>query len=104
MTTRINPTFDEGLSGDIKALHLATLRAGIRKLIEGPGGYADWSRANKIGKTQIPTMAAVTIINFAYGKTRTPSTWTIRILAEVLGYETIFVLRGTVVPNAIKLE
>lgn len=104
MPTLINPNLDEGLSGDLKALKLAHMRAEIRKLIEGPGGRADWSKANEIGKTQVPTMAASTIIRFAYGDTIQPSTWTIRILSGVIGYEMIFVRKGTIIPESIKLD
>ena len=101
--TRINPNIDEGLTQDPKAIPMADLRAKIRKLIEGIGGYADWSKAHELGQSQIPTMAASTIINFAYGKTKKPSTWTIYILSAVVNIEIIGVPTGTVVPGAMKL-
>ncbi len=66
----INPNMDEGVTGDPKAMQLADLRGKIRKMIEGSGGYADWSKAHELGQSQTPTMAASTIINFAYGKTK----------------------------------
>ena len=100
----INPNLDEGVTGDLKATQLADLRGSIRKMIEGSGGYPNWSKAQDIGQSQIPTMAASTIINFAYGKTKKPSSWTIRILAAVIGYEIIAVPEGTIVPGAMRID
>ncbi len=101
--TRINPDQDEGLTQDPKTIKMADLRAKIRKLIEDSYGRADWYKAHTMGQAQIPTMAAVTIINFAYGKTKRPSTWTIDTLAKVVGFEIIAVPKGTIVPGAMKL-
>ena len=100
----INPDMDEGVTGDLKAQELADLRGRIRKMIEGSGGYPDWSKAQDIGQSQVPTMAASTIINFAYGKTKKPSSWTIRILAAVIGYKVIAVPEGTEVPGSMRID
>ncbi len=99
-----NPNLDEGQSGDVKAMQMADLRGKIRKLIEGSGGYPDWSKAHEIGQSQIPTMAASTIINFAYGKTKKPSSWTQRTLAAVTGYKIIGVPTETIVPGSISID
>ena len=102
MSGKINPNLDEGLSGDPKAMELAQLRAMIRKMIEGTG-ISIWSAADKLGRDQLPTMAASTILNFAYGKTKRPSTWTIKILSAVAGYQMMMVPVGTVVVGGIVL-
>lgn len=102
MHTRINPDQDEGLALDPKAIQMADLRAKIRKLIEDSYGRADRYKAHELGQSQIPTMAAQTIINFAYGVTKRPSTWTIYILAQVVEYEIIAVPKGTIVSGAMK--
>lgn len=104
MPVRINQDLDEGLSGDPRALHLAITRGQIRKRIEGQGGYPAWWKANAMGKEMVPTMAAQTIIKFAYGITKRPDPWTIKALSEVAGYELFFLPKGTVVPGAIKFE
>lgn len=101
--TPINPDMEEGLALDPKVIQMADIRAKIRKLIEDTYGRADRYKAHALGQSQIPTMAAVTIINFAYGKTKRPSTWTIDTLAKVVGFEIIAVPTGTIVPGAVRL-
>jgi hypothetical protein len=104
LSKRINPNLDEGISGDPKAMQLAEIRARIRKLIEGAGGYADWSKANELGKKQIPRMAAQTIIRFAYGDTLQPAPWTIKTLSKVVRYKVLIVPEDVEVPGSFDFE
>ncbi len=96
---RINQGQDEGQSGDPRALELADIQAKIRKMIAGTRGEVSSHKANGLGKSLVPTMAAVTIINFATGETKRPSTWTIRKLSEVAGYKLVFVPANTPLPD-----
>ena len=86
---QINPNLSEGLGGDLRALNLADVRGIIRRKIEGPGGYPSWTKADAIGKSLVPTMAAQTIINFAYGKTIRPSPWTIKKMCQVAQFRMV---------------
>ncbi len=104
LQTRINPNLDEGINGDPKAMHLAEIRSRIRKLIEGTGGYADWSKANELGKMQVPPMAAQTIINFAYGNTLRPAPWTISTLSRVVRYKVLIVPEDVEVPGSFEFK
>ncbi len=104
LQTRIHPDLSEGINGDLKAMQLADIRGKIRKLIEGTGGYADWSKANELGKSQIPTMAASTIINFAYGHTLRPSSWTITTLSKVVRYKVLIVPEDVEVPGSFEFK
>lgn len=79
--TPINQDLDEGLYGDPRALHLAIMRAAVRKLIENPDGSHNWIKARDIAGTAMPPLSPQTVINFAYGQTRQPSPWTLRALA-----------------------
>lgn len=96
---RINPGLDEGQSGDQRELMLGDLRGEIRSLISWPDGSPSWMLAHEMGNAQVPTMAAATIINFAFGHTKRPSAWTIRVLTRVAGYEMVLVPNGAKLPK-----
>ena len=98
MVSRINQTLDEGQSGDPKELQLADIRGAIRGLITNSHGTVEWSKANAIGKSLLPTMAASTIIRFANGDTNQPSVWTIRKMAELVEYRPVFIRKGAKLP------
>lgn len=92
---RINPTLDEGLSGDLRAVYIATVRGEIRGMIENHDGSCSWSKANTLARSIEPLpMAAQTVIKFAYGETRRPDSYTIRSLAGVAGLELGFMPKG----------
>lgn len=99
MSTRMNQDLDEGQSGDERKLELAEIRSVIRKLVQWPNGDPCWSKADQLGKSLVPTMAAATIINFAWGKTMRPSSWTIKSLSGVAGYRMVFVPDGAPLPK-----
>jgi hypothetical protein len=80
---KINPTLDE-TSGPDK-IFLAELRAAVRARLE----------AGISSRQLAPSMHPRTVHNFAYGITARPSSLTVDILADSIGYEMIFVLKGT---------
>jgi hypothetical protein len=90
---------DEGQWGDQRALQLADIRAAVRAMISEKSGYLSWVMADRLGKAQVPTMCAATIINFATGKTRIPNTTTIRTLSAVVGYRAVLIPMGTKLPK-----
>jgi hypothetical protein len=104
LDSTFSPDLTKLFQGNIRALQLFATRDHIRRLIAGPGGRPDWSKANELGKAQIMRMSASTIINFATGKTLRPDPWTIKILADVAGYELFLLPKGTIVPGAIRFE
>ena len=102
---RIHPNRDEGQSGNIKELQLADIRGTILSLITGPSGEVVRKKAQELGQSLIPTMAAATIIKFATGVTPTPSAWTIRMMARQAEMEIWIIPKGVIPPRgAIRLE
>jgi hypothetical protein len=105
MPKRVHQNRDEGQSGDIKSLKLADIRGEILNQITDGNGLVSWSKANAMGQSFIPTMAASTIINFATGETPNPSTWTIRKLTEQADMEVWLLPKGAKPPKgAVKFE
>jgi hypothetical protein len=67
---------------DERHVELEFIRLEILQQIAGPDGRPVWSKANKMARAQIPTMCAATVINFATGETKRPSTWTIKCMTR----------------------
>ena len=98
MSPRINQDLDEGQSGDPRALQLADIQAIVRRRITWPDGSISWTKANELGKSLVPTMAAATIVNFATGKTRHPASWTIWQMSKLARYRMAFVPEDVTLP------
>ena len=97
MLVRLNPTLDEGLSGDPRAIELADTRAAIRVLISNRFGIIDWSKARDLAVAH--HMCAATVINFAIGKTLRPSTYTVNAMIEAAGYRLVMIPAGAQLPT-----
>ncbi len=96
---RLNQGLDEGQSGDPRALNLADIRAGVRKMIQDSRGELSSYKASELGKSLVPTMAGSTIMKFASGETKAPSSWTIRKLNKVIGRRLISIPEDAILPE-----
>lgn len=92
----INPTLDEGQSGNVRNLEIAIIRGLIRKMIEGPDGRPVRRKAEMIATKY--SMCAATVIKFAYGETSTPSTWTNNSMAQEAGFKLVLIPIDTPLP------
>ncbi len=79
---RINQDLDE--SSDPRATKMADTRAAVRKLIEDQYGLVSWVKARDLGAQYY--ICAQTVIKFATGETRKPSSYTMFCMEKSVGY------------------
>jgi len=99
----INPDLDEGANGNIRNLEMAIVRAAIRTKIEH--GYGRPNRAAAKAIAEKYHMCSATVIKFAYGDTRTPSTWTIKSMSREANFQVVLVPLDAILPTgSVQLE
>jgi hypothetical protein len=86
---QINQNLNEGLFGDERATKMAEIRAIIRMQITHKDGSLDRAAAGEIAEDHY--MCAQTVINFAFGKTVRPSSFTIRRMTMAAGYRLVMI-------------
>ena len=70
------------LHKDEQHIELELVRQEVYRQIVGPDGQPSWSKADKLARAQIPAMCAATVIRFATGETKRPSSWTIKLMTR----------------------